>query len=84
MSARAKSQTIMNDEQPALDEQPVLRIVAGNPTPDEVAAVTVLLTALSRGAAPDTPPPGGWSDLSLRIRRMPAPGPGAWRNSAWS
>jgi hypothetical protein len=66
-------------------EQPVLRIVRGEPTPDELAAVTVVLTALSRrDPEPVAASAGGWSDLSLRIRRIPAAGPGAWRNSAWS
>jgi hypothetical protein len=65
-------------------DEPFLRIVSGDPTPDEVAAVTVLLTALARRNPAPEPSPGGWSDLSLRIRRMPAPGPGAWRNAAWS
>jgi hypothetical protein len=68
------------------EEQPFLRVVSGDPTPAELAAVTVLLTALTRARTePERPAPaGGWSDLSLRIRRMPPPGPAAWRNSAWS
>ena len=66
-------------------DQPVLRIVRGEPSPDELAAVTVLLMALARsGSAGQPEPPSGWSDLSLRLRRAPLPGPGAWRNSAWS
>ena len=69
----------------ASPDQPALRIVRGEPTPDELAAVTVLLTALARaGSAAQPPSPSGWIDLSLRLRRTPAPGPGAWRNSAWS
>ena len=66
-------------------KQPFLQVVSGNPTPAELAAVTVLLTALSRAETEPQPPPaaGGWTDLSLRITRLPAPGPGAWRNSAW-
>lgn len=66
--------------------EPFLRVVSGDPTPDELAAVTVVLAALARsGERPTSPPPaGGWTDLSLRIRRVPAPGPGAWRSAAWS
>jgi Acyl-CoA carboxylase epsilon subunit len=65
-------------------DRPVLRIVRGDPTPDELAAVTVLLAALARsGSAAQPAPPSGWTDLSLRLRRTPMPGPGAWRNSAW-
>ena len=73
-----------DSEQPS-SARPALRIVSGDPTPEELAAVTVVLTALSRAAAQpeQTSPAGGWSDLSLRIPRMPAPGPGAWRHATW-
>ncbi len=65
--------------------EPFLRVVSGDPTPEELAAVTVALTALAgSGGQPAPSPAGGWTDLSLRIRRVPAPGPGAWRNAAWS
>ena len=64
-------------------ETPLLRIVSGEPTAAELAALTVVLTALAGTAEAPEQPAGGWADLSLRIRRMPAPGPGAWRNSAW-
>jgi len=68
--------------QPA--DEPFLRIVRGDPTPAELAAVTVVLTSLARaGTVAQPPPPSGWSDLSLRLPRMSAPGPGAWRNSTW-
>ncbi|HEX2901901.1 MAG TPA: acyl-CoA carboxylase subunit epsilon [Jatrophihabitans sp.] len=66
-------------------ERPLLHIVGGNPTPEEVAAVTVVLTALSGEQEPPGPETGGaWSDLSLRLRRPLPPGPGAWRASTWS
>lgn len=68
------------------NERPVLRVIAGNPNPEEIAAVTVVLSALSGGGDAPTEPEdnGGWSDLSLRLRRPLPPGPGSWRNSAWS
>ncbi|HTZ44824.1 MAG TPA: acyl-CoA carboxylase subunit epsilon [Jatrophihabitans sp.] len=69
-----------------MTDTPLLQVVSGDPSPDELAAVTVLLTALGRPS--DEPAEAadstGWADLSLRIRRLPAPGPGAWRASAWS
>jgi len=69
-----------------VSEEPFLQVVSGHPTPAELAAVTVLLTALTRAGGGSEQPArtGGWSNLSLRIRRMPPPGPGAWRNSAWT
>lgn len=67
--------------------EPIFRITAGTPTPEEMAAVTVLLLALARPSAPSAPPVrqvGGWADPALRLRRPLPPGPGAWRASAWS
>jgi hypothetical protein len=62
-----------------------LRIINGNPTPEELAAVTVVLTALSGGgdAGPTPVIAGGWADPALRLRRPIPPGPGAWRASVW-
>jgi len=67
--------------------EPMFQITSGTPTPEEVAAVTVLLLAVARSAGPSAPPPrpvGGWTDPALRLRRPLPPGPGAWRASAWS
>lgn len=67
--------------------EPVLQITSGHPTPDELAAVTVLLLAITRsrtsGARP-AQPVGGWADPALRLRRPLPLGPGAWRASTWS
>jgi hypothetical protein len=67
---------------------PVLRVVTGNPTPEEVAAVTVVLTALSGGGADEaTAVPltrvGGWADRGAGLRQPMRTGAGAWRASSW-
>ena len=64
------------------DERAPLRIVRGNPTPEELAALTALMAA-----RPDEPPAprvrrGGWNDPSSVHRRELLPGPNAWRASA--
>ena len=67
--------------------EPVLSITSGTPTPEELAAVTVLLLAIARSQASGSPPVqqvGGWADPALRLRRPLPPGPGAWRASAWT
>ncbi|MEO6500578.1 MAG: acyl-CoA carboxylase subunit epsilon [Jatrophihabitantaceae bacterium] len=67
--------------------EPLFHVTSGQPTPDELAAVTVLLLAISRSRTSTAPPAqqvGGWADPALRLRRPPPPGPGAWRASAWS
>ena len=60
----------------------VLRVVHGNPTPEEVAAVVVVLASL---AARPTPPPApsttGWSAYWRTMRAPLLPGSGAWRSS---
>ena len=67
--------------------EPVIQITSGHPTPDELAAVTVLLLSITRsqgsGAQP-AQPVGGWADPALRLRRPLPAGPGAWRASTWS
>jgi hypothetical protein len=62
------------------DEVPTVRVVRGEPTPEELAVVTALVTAA--GSAPDEPAPpqrGRWNDPSFGFRQPLRPGPGAWR-----
>jgi hypothetical protein len=64
---------------------PVLRVIRGDATPEEIAAVVAAL--LSRAAASDAPPPprpapSAWSDRSRLLRRPVHPAPDAWRRSA--
>ncbi|MGN6606215.1 MAG: acyl-CoA carboxylase subunit epsilon [Jatrophihabitans sp.] len=63
-------------------ERPVLRIVSGSPTPEELAVLTALVTAAGAGgvaAAPEAPRRGRWNDPARGTRRPLLPGPGAWR-----
>jgi len=70
-------------DQPA--DRPLLRVVRGDATPEEIAA---LVAALVTRAAGLTAPgqarsvPGAWSDPSRQLRRPLFPGPGGWRRSA--
>lgn len=70
------------DQPPA---RPVLRVVRGDATPEEIAAlVAVLVTRAADGEAAGPPRSAGnsWSDRSRSLRRPLHPGPGAWRRSA--
>jgi len=71
------------DDRPA--GEPALRVVRGDATPEEVAALVAVLMARSGqgGAArrPRASALGAWSDRSRLIRRPLHPGPGAWRRS---
>ncbi|HEX3387848.1 MAG TPA: acyl-CoA carboxylase epsilon subunit [Streptosporangiaceae bacterium] len=66
-------------------EQPVLSVVSGRPTAEEVAAVTaVVLAARQRAAAARAalgPAPSAWLDRASLTRAPLRPGPGAWRRS---
>jgi hypothetical protein len=62
------------------EERPALRVVRGEPTPEELAVVTALVTA--SGSEQDEPAPlqrGRWNDPAWQVRRPLRPGPGAWR-----
>ena len=67
------------------DDRPVLRVVSGDATPEEIAALVAVL--LARSADAETPGQarsvsGSWADRSGQIRRPLSPGPGAWRRTA--
>lgn len=61
--------------------QPSLRIVAGNPTPDEVAVIVAVIASRARESAPEQPAFSLWSRKSRSIRPALRPGFGAWRAS---
>ena len=62
------------------DGRAVLRVVSGNPSDEELAALTAVVSAAS---APDetasTPLRGRWNDPAATHRRTVRPGPGAWQ-----
>jgi len=61
----------------------VLRIVRGEPTDDEVAALVTVVAALAARTAGTTPPASRsqWRNRARNIRPPIGPGPGAWRAS---
>jgi acyl-CoA carboxylase epsilon subunit len=60
---------------------PFLRVVSGNPTPEEVAALVAVLAASGGGERPAPRRTPAWSHPARLVRRTPAPGPGGWRAS---
>jgi hypothetical protein len=77
----------VSDESEATPEQrrALFRIVRGEPTDAEVAALTVVLAAAAAGSAAEAPagPRSAWNDREAQLRRPLHPGPDAWRMSAW-
>ena len=62
-------------------KEPLLRVVAGSPTPDELAVVVALLSTRGRAAAPEQPQFSLWARKSRQTRPSLRPGFGAWRAS---
>jgi hypothetical protein len=62
--------------------RPLLRVVRGTPTREELAAVVAVLAAGSAAPAAAPPAPAGRPLWAVPVLRAPlAPGPGAWRAS---
>jgi hypothetical protein len=64
------------------DRQPVLRIVNADATPEEVAAVVAVLSALRTAPAAEPRRTPEWSAHHRTVRRTLPHGPGGWRSSA--
>ena len=61
--------------------EPFLRVVRGDATPEEVAALVAVIASM-RGSAPEQPKPrSSWADPGRRMRTTLPHGPGAWRAS---
>ncbi|MET7595156.1 acyl-CoA carboxylase subunit epsilon [Streptomyces sp. NPDC004082] len=64
-----------------------IKVVRGNPTPEELAAALAVVRA--RAVAAETPSGAprereAWADPArLALRRMPAPSPRAWGRTYW-
>ena len=85
--ARQHPAVMADDTAPAAgppDGRAPLRLVRGDATPEEVAAVLAVLSAVSAPAP--TPAPrhtSQWASRERALRRPLTPGPGAWQSSAW-
>lgn len=65
--------------------EPLFRVVRGTPTDVELAALSVVLAALSRPAGEPVAPlrgPTAWAASVRAGRSFGRPGPDAWRRSA--
>jgi hypothetical protein len=73
----------LKNDQPS--GKPVLRVISGDATSEEIAAIVAVL--MSRAAADDAlaapqPARSAWADRSRALRRPLFPSPGGWRRSA--
>jgi hypothetical protein len=72
----------MSDEHDA--HRPPLRLVRGDATPEEVAALVAVLSAAS-GGEPEVAPrhTSQWASRERAVRQPVSPGRGGWRASAF-
>jgi hypothetical protein len=60
----------------------LLRVVSGDPTPEELAALVAVVGARSGAGTESEPaPPSRWASRAALLRRPLLSGPGAWRAS---
>ena len=66
-------------------DRPLLRVVKGEPSAEELAALTVVVAALSQTRSERRPVPvGAWAARGPLVRRPLRPGPGGWQASGGS
>ena len=63
------------------DEKPVLRVLTPGTTPEEVAAIAAVLSALGPGDAPTPRRTPEWNRPARLTRTTHRHGPAAWRAS---
>jgi predicted aconitase len=67
------------------DSKPLLRVVKGNPTPEELAALVAVVAARSAAGVTAKPKPRSeWGHPGRAVRGVHRPGLDAWRRSAWA
>jgi hypothetical protein len=73
----------MSAAAPDAPVRPVLRVVRGDASPEELAALTAVVVAASSGGAEPARPPvrGRWNDPAALIRRAWPHGEGGWRSA---
>ncbi|MFF0967971.1 acyl-CoA carboxylase epsilon subunit [Streptomyces sp. NPDC003703] len=65
-----------------------IKVLRGNPTPEELAAALAVVRARAAAATPEPSgapgPRDSWSDPSrIAAHRTPRPGPTAWARTYW-
>jgi hypothetical protein len=63
-------------------DEPLLRVLTPDATPEEVAAVVAVFAAMGGGVAAPEKPRSVWAAPAQRMRTTLPNGPGAWRASA--
>jgi hypothetical protein len=72
------------EDVPAVQEpaRPFLRVVKGDPTEEELAALVAVLASVGGAAEPVRRPAPAWAAHHRKVRVTLPHGPGGWRSSA--
>jgi hypothetical protein len=70
------------DSNEARTEKPVLTVITPDTTPEEIAALVAVLSALGREAEPTRRRRTEWNSPYRQVRPFYSHGPGGWRSSA--
>lgn len=68
-----------------MTDQPTLRVISGNPSPEELAAILAIVARA--GSVKEVPEPTKlttWGDPRQHMRGYLPVGTNAWRQSAWA
>ncbi|OHV41845.1 MULTISPECIES: acyl-CoA carboxylase epsilon subunit [Pseudofrankia] len=74
----------MAENEPAEPRRPLLKLVRGDATPEEVAAIVAVFAAHAAAAAAvpaPRAPRSVWADRSQALRVASGPGAGGWRRA---
>ena len=67
------------------ESKPLLRVVKGDLTAEELAALVAVVAASASAGAPAKPKlRSEWGHPARAVRGVHRPGPDAWRRSAWA
>ena len=62
-------------------DAPLLRVVRGNPNPEQLAALIGVVSAMGGQQETDAVTTSAWASSARKGRYAPRPAPGAWRLS---
>jgi predicted DNA-binding transcriptional regulator YafY len=67
------------------ERRALFRVVRGEPSPEELAALTVVLAAAAAAGGDEPPAPArdAWSDPARQVRTALTAGRGAWQRTFW-
>jgi len=63
------------------ERQPILRVINGDATPEEIAALVAVFASLGYAAAPAPRRTPAWQAHHRKLRVTHPHGPGGWRSS---